>query len=96
MGGTQAGATVASALGNVHGICAGAVPGGQLIIKGPSGTMLVTTTLHGTLAGAAQVGVLHFSTTIPAGGGPFTLDFVGVNSVVEPAGQLGHLRLTCG
>ncbi len=96
MGGTQAGATVATALGSVHGICAGAVPGGQLIVKGPSGKLLATTTLHGTLTGQAQIGFLHFSTSVPAGGGPYTIDVVGVSSLVVAASQLAHLRLTCG
>jgi hypothetical protein len=96
MGGTQAGATVATALGGAHGICAGAVPGGQLIVKGPSGKLLATTTMHGTLTGQMQVGVLRFSTTVPAGNGPYTIDVVGVNTLVVPAGQLTHLTLTCG
>jgi hypothetical protein len=96
LGGTRAGATAATALGGVHGICAGAVPGGQLIVKSPSGKLLATTTLHGTLAGKTQLGVLRFSTAIPAGSGPYTIDITGVSSLVVPASQLAHLRLACG
>ena len=93
MGGTQAGATVASALGNVHGVCAGAVPGGQVIVKGPSGKLLATTTMHGKLRN--EIGVLSFTAKIPAGHGPYTIDVVGVSSLVVSAAQLRNLQLTC-
>jgi hypothetical protein len=46
VGGTQAAATVFAANG-AAGICAGAVEGTQVIVKGPSGTLLTTTTLQG-------------------------------------------------
>jgi hypothetical protein len=106
LGGTQAGATAFSALGGVSGICGGAVEGTQVIVKGPSGTLLATTTLNkdakATSAlgvpsslSSAQVGVYDFSATIPAGSGPYTIDLVGVSSLVVSASQLRHLRLTC-
>jgi hypothetical protein len=106
LGGTQAAATAFSALGSVHGICGGAVEGTQVIVKGPSGTLLATTTLHkDTKATSAlgvvsslssgQVGVYDFSTTIAAGPGPYTIELVGVSSLVVSANQLSHLRLTC-
>ena len=106
LGGTQAAATAFSALGGGSGICGGAVDGTQVIVKGPSGTLLATTTLHkdskATSAldvpsslSSGQVGVYDFSTTIPAGSGPYTIDLVGVNSLVVSANQLHHLRLTC-
>jgi hypothetical protein len=46
LGGTQAAATAFSALGGGSGICGGAIEGTQVIVKGPSGTLLATTTLH--------------------------------------------------
>ena len=106
LGGTQAAATAFSALGGGSGICGGAVDGTQVIVKGPSGTLLATTTLptdsKATSAldvpsslSSGQVGVYDFSTTIPAGSGPYTIDLVGVNSLVVSANQLHHLRLTC-
>ena len=106
LGGTQAAATTFSALGGVRGICGGAVEGTQVIVKGPSGTLLATTTLHkDTKATSAlgvpsslssgHVGVYDFSTTIPAGSGPYTIELVGVSSLVVSANQLHHLQLTC-
>ena len=106
LGGTQAAATTFSALGGGSGICGGAVEGTQLIIKGPSGTLLATTTLHKNAKATSalglpsslssgQVGVYDFSTTIPAGSGPYTIDLVGVSSLVVSANQLRHLQLTC-
>lgn len=108
LGGTQAAATAMSALGGVSGICGGAVEGTQVIVKGPSGTLLATTTLHKDSKATSalglpsslsqsyeQVGVYTFSTTIPAGSGPYTIDLVGVSSLVVSANQLHHLQLTC-
>jgi hypothetical protein len=106
IGGTQAAAIAYSALGDVHGICGGAVEGTQVIVKGPSGTLLATTTLHkdskATSAlnvpsslSSGQVGVYDFSTTIPAGSGPYTIELVGVSSLVVSANQLHDLQLTC-
>jgi hypothetical protein len=106
MGGTKAAATVFSAVGGATGICGGAVDGTQVIIKGPSGRLLATTTLHkdakATSAlslpsslSSGQVGVYDFKTTIPAGPGPYTVDLVGVNSIVVSGKQLHHLQLTC-
>jgi hypothetical protein len=106
LGGTQAASTVFSALGGGSGICGGAVEGTQVIVKGPSGTLLATTTLQkdskatGALnvpssLSSGQLGVYDFSTTIPAGSGPYTVELVGVNSLVVSASQLSHLRLTC-
>jgi hypothetical protein len=96
MGGTQSSATVASAYGIRH-ICAGAVPGTQVTVQGPSGRLLATTTLRGKLpSGMIQAGVLHFSTTIQAGSGPYTIKVAGVNGVVVQATELKHLNLTCG
>jgi hypothetical protein len=106
MGGTQAAATVFSALGGGGGICGGAVEGTQVIVKGPSGKLLATTTLHKdakatsalsvpTSLASGQVGVYDFSATIPAGSGPYTIDLVGVSSIVVSAKQLRHLRPTC-
>jgi predicted ATP-dependent Lon-type protease len=78
-----------------------------VIIKGPSGKLLATTTLHknakatsalslpSSLSSSGQVGVYEFKTTIPAGSGPYTVELVGVNSVVVSAKQLHHLHLTC-
>jgi hypothetical protein len=79
VGGTQAAATVFAANG-AAGICAGAVEGTQVIVKGPSGTLLTTTTLHKDAKASSalgvpaslssgQVGVYEFSATIPAGSG---------------------------
>jgi hypothetical protein len=109
LGGTQAAATVVSATGGGTGICGGAVAGTQVIVKGPSGKLHATTTLRkdasatsgltlpASLTGAeGQVGVYEFSTSIPAGNGPYTIDLVGVSNVVVSAKQLGHLQLTCG
>jgi hypothetical protein len=106
LGGTQAAATVFGALGDGSGICGGAVEGTQVIVKGPSGTLLATTTLHkDTKATSAlqvpsslssgQVGVYDFSATIPTGSGPYTIELVGVSSLVVSANQLRHLQLTC-
>jgi hypothetical protein len=109
LGGTQAAATVFSATGGGTGICGGAVAGTQVIVKGPSGTLLATTTLRkdaqatstlalpAALSGAeGQLGVYEFSTSIPTGSGPYTVDLVGVSSIVVSAKQLNHLHLTCG
>ncbi len=109
LGGTQAAATTISATGGGSGICAGAVAGTQVIIKDPSGKLLATTTLHRDAKATAalhlptvmtgpegQVGLYDFSTSIPAGSGPYTVDVVGVSSLVVPASQLGHLTLSCG
>jgi hypothetical protein len=106
LGGTEAAATAYSALGGVKGICGGAVDGTQVIVKGPSGTLLATTTLHkdakATSAlnvpsslSSGQLGVYDFSTTIPAGSGPYTIELVGVSSLVVSANQLRNLQLTC-
>jgi hypothetical protein len=106
LGGTQAGATVFKALGGVSGICGGAVEGTQVIVKGPSGTLLATTNLRKDAKAtnalklpaslsSAEIGVYDFSTTIPAGSGPYTIDIVGVSSLVVSATQLRHLQLTC-
>jgi hypothetical protein len=106
LGGTQSAAIAFSALGGIKGICGGAVEGTQVIIKGPSGTLLATTTLHkdakATSAldvpsslSSGRVGVYDFSATIPAGSGPYTIDLVGVSSLVVSASQLRHLQLTC-
>jgi hypothetical protein len=108
IGGTTSAATVASATGAGGGICGGAVEGTQVIVKGPSGTLLATTTLHrdakataalglpAVMTGQGQVGVYKFSTSIPAGNGPYTIDMVGVSSLVVAKRDLGHLQLTCG
>jgi hypothetical protein len=105
MGGTEAAATVFSAEGG-GGICGGAVQGTQVIVKGPSGKLLATTNLHKnakatsaldvpSALSSGQIGVYDFSATIPTGSGPYTVDLVGVNSIVVSAEQLSHLRLTC-
>lgn len=106
LGGTVAAATVYSAMAGVTGICGHAVEGTQVIIKGPSGQLLATATLHedaaatsalhvpSSLAGG-QVGVYDFSATIPAGSGPYTVDVVGVSSLTVSAKQLDDLQLTC-
>ncbi len=109
LGGTQAAATTISATGGGSGICAGAVAGTQVIIKDPSGKLLTTTTLHRDAQATAalhlpavmtgpegQVGIYDFSASIPAGSGPYTVDVVGVSSLVASASQLGHLTLSCG
>jgi hypothetical protein len=107
LGGTQAAAIAASALGGVRGICGGAVDGTQVIIKGPSGELLATTNLQkdanatsalrlpAALSSEGQVGVYDFKTTIPAGSGPYTVELVGISSLVVSAAQLHHLQLTC-
>ena len=108
-GGTQSAATVFSATGGGTGVCGGAVAGTQVIVKGPSGTLLATTTLRKdtsatsalklptALTGAqGQLGFYQFSTSIPAGNSPYTIDLVGVSSIVVSAKQLNHLQLTCG
>jgi hypothetical protein len=106
LGGTQAASTTFSALGGVSGICGGAVEGTQVIVKGPSGTLLATTNLRkdakATSAlnvpsslSSGQVGIYDFSTTIPAGSGPYTIELVGINSLVVSSKQLRHLQLTC-
>ncbi|MGH3254934.1 MAG: hypothetical protein ACRDOU_05905 [Streptosporangiaceae bacterium] len=106
LGGTVAAATVYSALAGISGICGHAVEGTQVNIKGPSGALLATTSLHkdaqatsalhvpSSLAGG-QVGVYDFSATIPAGSGPYTIQVVGVSSLVVSAKQLGDLQMTC-
>lgn len=94
LGGTANGVTVEEATGGASGLCSGAVPGGQVIVKGPSGTLLATTVLQGKL-GQYQTGLMTFSTTIPSGSGPYTIDVTGVSSVVVPGSQLGNLHLTC-
>ena len=105
MGGTQAGA-IAFAASGAAGICAGAVEGTQVIVKGPSGTLLATTTLRKDAKATSvldipaslssgQVGVYDFSATIPAGSGPYTIELPGVSSIVVSAKQLHHLQLTC-
>lgn len=109
LGGTQAAATVVSATGGGTGICGGVVAGTQVIVKGPTGKLLATTTLHkdasattalklpASLTGAeGQVGVYEFSTSIPVGNGPYTIDLVGVSNLVVSAKQLNHLQLSCG
>lgn len=109
LGGTQSAATVFSATGGGTSVCGGAVSGTQVIVKGPSGTLLATTTLRkNTSATGAlklpsaltgpegQLGVYEFSTSIPAGNGPYTIDIVGVSNVVVSAKQLDNLHLTCG
>jgi hypothetical protein len=107
LGGTQAAATVGSALGGAGGICGGAVNGTQVIIKGPAGKLLASTTLHrntattaklnlpSALTGTGQVGIYDFATQIPAGRGPYTVDLVGVNSTVVNGSQLKHLQFSC-
>jgi hypothetical protein len=106
LGATQAAAITYSALGGVHGICGGAVEGTQVIVKGPSGTLLATTTLHkdskATSAlnvpsslSSGQLGIYDFSTTIPAGTGPYTIELVGISSLVVSANQLHDLQLSC-
>ncbi len=111
LGGTQLAAIMAQAEEHITGICGGAIDGTKVTIKGPSGTLLATTTLHedakattalnvpssltsGPLA-HGQVGVYDFAATIPAGSGRYTIDVVGVSSVVVPASQLHHLQMTC-
>lgn len=107
-GGAQAAAAVFSATGGGTGVCGGVVAGTQVIVKGPSGTLLATTTLRKdasatsdlkipALSGAdGQLGIYEFSTSIPAGNGPYTIDVVGVSNLVVSAQQLDHLQLTCG
>jgi hypothetical protein len=105
LGGTQSAATAFSALSGGNGICGGAVEGTQVIVRGPSGTLLATTTLpkdsKATSAldvpsslSSGQVGVYSFSTTIPAGISAYTIE-LGASSPVVSAGQPGNLRLTC-
>lgn len=110
--GTQSAATVFSATGGGTGACGGAVARAQVIVKGPSGMLLATTTLRkdasatsatsalklpAALTGAeGQLGVYEFSTSTPAGNGPYTIDLVGVSNLVVSAKQLDHLQLTCG
>jgi hypothetical protein len=80
-----------------------------VIVKGPSGKLLATTTLRknasatgaltlpSSLTGAeGQVGIYEFSTSIPAGNGPYTIDLVGVSNTVVSTKQLDHLQLSCG
>jgi hypothetical protein len=108
LGGTSAASTVYSATGGGRGICAGAVGGTQVIVKGPSGTLLATTNLQkdasatsalglpSALTGSSgQMGIYTFAASIPAGNGPYTIDVVGVSSLVVSAKDLGHLQLTC-
>jgi hypothetical protein len=78
-----------------------------VIIKGPAGKLLASTTLHrdtaataklnlpSALAGTGQVGIYDFAARIPAGRGPYTVDLVGVNSTVVNGSQLKHLQLSC-
>lgn len=106
LGGTEAAATVYSAMAGVTGICGHAVEGTQVLIKGASGQLLATTALHedakatsalnipSALVGG-QVGVYDFSATIPGGSGPYTVDVVGVSSLTVSAAQLRNLQLTC-
>lgn len=109
LGATQAGATVVGATGGSTGICGGAAAGTQVIVKGPSGTLLATTSLVKDVSATSalklptaltgtegQVGIYEFSTSIPSGTGPYTIDLVGVSSVVVSAKQLDDLQLTCG
>jgi hypothetical protein len=106
IGGTQAAATVFSATGGGSGICGGAVAGTQVIIKGPSGKLLVTTNLRKDAKATSalsipaglsvgQIGIYDFSATIPAGSGPYTVDVVGVSSIVVSGKSLRHLQLSC-
>lgn len=111
LGGTQLASIMAQAMDHITGICGGAVEGTQVTIKGPSGTLLATTTLHKNaeatsalnvpsslssgLLSHGQIGVYDFSATIPAGSGPYTIAVVGVSSVVVPASQLHNLQMTC-
>jgi hypothetical protein len=106
LGGTEAAATTFSALGGVRGICGGAVEGTQVIIKGPAGKLLASTTLHkdpkasGGLKipaslSSGKVGIYDFSTTIPAGSGPYTIKLVGVSSIVVSGKQVHRVQLTC-
>ena len=108
-GGTQAAATVFSATGGGTGVCGGAIAGTQVIVKGPSGALLATTRLRkdasassalklpaALTGGDGQLGVYEFSTSIPAGKGPYTIDLVDVSNLVVSAKQLDHLELTCG
>jgi hypothetical protein len=111
LGGTQLAAIYSQAMDHATGICGGAIDGTQVMIKGPSGTLLATTTLHedakatsalnlpasmssGPLANG-QIGVYDFAATIPAGSGPYTIEVVGVSSLVVSASQLHHLQMTC-
>ena len=111
LGGTQLAAVMSQALHGASGICGGAIEGTQVMIKGSSGTLLATTTLHKDATATkalnvpssltsgplknGQIGVYDFSTTIPAGTGPYTVDVVGVSSLVVSASQLHHLTMTC-
>ena len=109
LGGTQNAVTVLGATGGGNiGACGGAVAGTQVIVKGPSGTLLATTNLQedvsatkalnlpASLTGpGGQLGVYDFTTSIPAGTGPYTIDVVGVSSLVVSAAQLKNLHLTC-
>ena len=111
LGGTQLAAIYSQAVDHASGICGGAIDGTQVMIKTASGTVLATTTLHEDAKATSalnlpsslssgplshgQIGVYDFSTTIPAGPGPYTVDVVGVSSLVAPASQLGHLQMTC-
>jgi hypothetical protein len=107
LGGTQSAAAVIAAMGADFTICGGAVAGTRVIVKGPSGTMLATTTLRKaahlaspdglptSLKRRGQVGVYEFSTAIPVGNGPYTIELVGVSRSVVPPKQLGDLLLTC-
>jgi len=109
LGGTQAAATVGAAEAGIDGICGGAVSGTQVIVRGPSGTLLATTNLRrdakataalklpSVLAGPeGELAIYEFSTSIPAGNGPYTIDVVGVSNLVVPDQQLSHLQLSCG
>lgn len=108
LGGTSAASTVYSATAGGQGICAGAVGGTQVIVMGPSGTLLATTNLQKDASATSalglpsaltrssgQMGVYTFATSIPAGNGPYTIDIVRVSSLVVSAKAPGHLQLTC-
>jgi len=101
IGGSQAQVTVMHAFGR-PAVCSGVAAGGQVIIKGPDGTLLATTTLHRDKAALhvpaalSTIGQYDFASTVPDGPGPFTVDLVGVSSLVVSKAQLGQLRLSCG
>jgi len=104
LGGSSAAATVLGATGGPTSVCSGAVAGTQVIIKGPDGKLLATTTLaRDAKASAAlklpaalsSIGMYDFRTSVPDGPGPFTVDLVGVNSLVVGKSALSHLQLSC-
>ncbi len=100
---------VAAALDSALWGCSCCGTGTQVIIKGPSGKLLATTNLTKDASATAalnlpsalggslgQMGIYTFTTTIPAGNGPYTVDVVGVSSLVVSGSQLAHLHLSCG